>query len=562
MTARPAVALMDGRIEVERELVADVLALGPPALLALRRTTPWTPAWLTGPRRPAVEAADALALLGQAGPFSGDAIAAEIRRHGGGDELAEAARQEVEDALEVYGGTLVPGQIGWMGALEALAGALADAAVEDGSETSPTAAVPRPLSVDMLRRARTRELLSVADLPLRHGLGEDFDRALGGGLAPGDLVAIGASNAGAGKTALAMQIADGLALRSVELVRTGAPGVVTPMLLVSEIAPEDLACRTIARCAMVPHAILLAGRTAERYLGAAEVDRVYRAAEELVRGPLADLPNWQLVVQPGVARDLLAAVTDMLGVLRERTARTHPDREVWPILVVDPIQRWLDPETPEVEALSRLAEDLDAAADREGWIILATSDTTKASATGESIGGVAALRGSMKLLHACDAVLLLEPGERVEDAGTPRAARVECLKSRRGPAGATVPLAWWAGRGLRYEAMRVVDPTEQREAERRREWDDLGRLYDVVAQALAVRPAVSPSWLRDQRRAEIGVPARAVEALVARALERGILTARSRTERGITLGLGHDPRQPVACPSPSESSESGHGDAP
>jgi hypothetical protein len=104
----------------------------------------------------------------------------------------------------------------------------------------------------------------------------------------------------------------------------------------------------------------------------------------------------------------------------------------------------------EVESLSALAEDLDAAADREGWITLLTSDTNKNAATGESNGGVAAFRGSMKLQHVCDVVLLLDVGKRVSDPGTPHTATVEILKSRRGPAGAKLSFAWYAGRGLRF----------------------------------------------------------------------------------------------------------------
>jgi hypothetical protein len=326
---------------------------------------------------------------------------------------------------------------------------------DEGISDVDLAKLERPLSIEMLHRARDRELLSIADLPLRHGVGEDLDRTTGGGLAPGDLIAVGAAGSGAGKTAFMMQIVDGLALRSEDLVRSGADGVLTPSLTISELPPDELAFRTLGRVANVAHSILLAGKSAERYVGVAEVDHAFRAAEALLRGPLAALPRWQIIMRPHEDRNLfMEQVKPAMDALRQRTARLYPGRTIWPVLAVDPIQRWQDPAVSEVEALSQLAEDLDSVADREGWICLLTSDTNKTSATGENGSGVGAFRGSMKLQHACDIVLLLEVGERVADAGTPRKATVEVLKTRRGPAGTVVSYAWHAGRGLRFEPVR------------------------------------------------------------------------------------------------------------
>jgi hypothetical protein len=90
------------------------------------------------------------------------------------------------------------------------------------------------------------------------------------------------------------------------------------------------------------------------------------------------------------------------------------------------------------------------------------------------------------------------------------------------------------------------------EAQRERERAQLGRLFDVVERALPTKPAISPSWLRDNMHRDIGIPARQVESLVTLAVDRGVLKVATRTGRGTTVVLGLDPRQP-SCPSPSES---------
>lgn len=84
------------------------------------------------------------------------------------------------------------------------------------------------------------------------------------------------------------------------------------------------------------------------------------------------------------------------------------------------------------------------------------------------------------------------------------------------------------------------------EATRDREVQALGRLYAVVADLLPLGP-VSPSRLRDHVNA-IGVPKRRLDALVTKALDLGFLRPVSSPSggRGVRLGLGHDPRQPIA----------------
>ena len=79
------------------------------------------------------------------------------------------------------------------------------------------------------------------------------------------------------------------------------------------------------------------------------------------------------------------------------------------------------------------------------------------------------------------------------------------------------------------------------EVERQREREQLGRLYDVVAEKLRIGP-VSPSRLRDGVTA-IGVRKQDLEALVLTACKRGVLrTSPFPNGRGVALELGDDPR--------------------
>lgn len=94
------------------------------------------------------------------------------------------------------------------------------------------------------------------------------------------------------------------------------------------------------------------------------------------------------------------------------------------------------------------------------------------------------------------------------------------------------------------------------EAAHQRELEQLARLFGVVEHALPVRPAISPSWLRDHRARELDVGKHRVEALIQRALELGVLRVHKRTDRGITVTLGVDPRTPADRASPGESTES------
>ena len=57
-------------------------------------------------------------------------------------------------------------------------------------------------------------------------------------------------------------------------------------------------------------------------------------------------------------------------------------REIWPLLFIDPIQRFQASGDNAVSALDEFVEELRAVCDEHGFVVLATSDTNKDSAKG------------------------------------------------------------------------------------------------------------------------------------------------------------------------------------
>jgi len=83
------------------------------------------------------------------------------------------------------------------------------------------------------------EHLSFANLPNGHGWGEAFDSIIGGGVCAGTMICFGAESGRSAHTDLVMQIADGLALRTSDLIKYGKPGVLTPAIFIAQIDVRD-----------------------------------------------------------------------------------------------------------------------------------------------------------------------------------------------------------------------------------------------------------------------------------------------------------------------------------
>lgn len=366
---------------------------------------------------------------------------------------------------------------------------------EDGMEDAP-----RPKGATLLQsraelftlgdleEAERRDLLSLAELPEGHGWGAELDRMLGGGLAPGMLVALGASRAGAGKTAFLMQLADGLALRCAELTESAnadSSAPLTPVLILSEMSARDLGFRTLGRLLGKPARLFRSGPAALRQERAfledrcndpdapskavANVAELFLRAKEEVRegGRLHRIATWQRLGRPDCSgAGMLHALAVEVEAWRAELAAAH-GREVWPVVIVDPIQRWQSP-GPEVEALNELVETLDALADQHGWIAFVTSDTNKDAAKvatvtkePERMASPALFRGSYKLHHAADVVMVIQP-MMVEVRGERESwAAVALDKNRWGPIDDRAFFRWDRPSG-RFEPMQP--PAEVRQA--------------------------------------------------------------------------------------------------
>jgi hypothetical protein len=276
-----------------------------------------------------------------------------------------------------------------------------------------------------------RPVLSLAKLPpwqadpppeMGHGIGYHLNDLLRGGVEPGFLCPIGAAYAGAGKTTWLTQLVDGLVLRAWAAARgeLGPKEALSPVILLSELPRKLLRRRSLARFTGRPQVAL-------RDTGHYDHERAWEAARDALRPGSAYVEargRFLRTVTPDVAggwglrgEELISRLAEWIGAWKADLAEQYPGREVWPIVVVDPIQRFQDPTKNAVEALDELCLALASTTRREGWICFATSDTNKQAAAGRERSGdprergTAAFRGSYELMHAANVALFIDPLE-------------------------------------------------------------------------------------------------------------------------------------------------------
>ncbi len=395
--------------------------------------------------------------------------------------------------------------------------------------TAALGMVERPCDVAGLDARERLRLVSFADLPEGHGLGEQLDDVLGGGLAPGDLVGIGAPATGAGKTALLTQALDGLALRSALAAEDPeATAPLTPVMLVTEMDAADLECRTLGRLLSVPGTMFVAGASARRWRDHATVTARFADARRLMApgGAYARLCPWQHVMRAGslAGPTLLAALErhadEWLGLLR----REHPGRELVPILAIDPVQSVLpaDEGRSEIETLGEMSAALDALAERRRWIVAMSVETNKASARGDDAPtrAAAVYRGTMQLLHRCDVALVLVPDELGPDGVRPVSLFID--KNRRGRTGVAIPYRWHTTRGLRYvpDDPATMGAEERARAERRATGE---RLRALAERYVAAGETLTESRLERGAHREAEISRRDLVTAVMHAVEDGYL---------------------------------------
>jgi hypothetical protein len=336
---------------------------------------------------------------------------------------------------------------------------------------------------------KLRALLSLAELPRGYGWGEVLNGYFGGGVGPGDLIAIGAASAGAGKTAFVQQLFHGLALRSAQVAARESPGPLTPVLILSEMSPAALTRRALAWLTSEKASTFRAGRTAARPGKEHLVDAAYADADRLLASPgglLYRLMAWQRQVSPRALLARLRAagieggaglVEQLRYLLREwgkvitfdQEVGQLPQCEIWPILVIDPLQRWASGARSEVDALNELAQALDSAADEDGFIAFVTSDTNKTSAKGDLAGdplekGAGLFRGSYQLIHNSDVAFYLGRPEG-EPQDPTKIVPVQLIKNRYGP-GYERALYSWTGATGHFRPLSAVE-AERYEAEKK-----------------------------------------------------------------------------------------------
>lgn len=252
----------------------------------------------------------------------------------------------------------------------------------------------------------------------RIGMGAPLDRMMGGGLSPGQIMALVALGAGQGKTAFLHQLVDSQAVTNALAVEYDEEPVVVPIIFVSELSERDLTLRSLARQAGVGGYILRdpKGSAGSQHLAGGVT--VGEDALKLARRSAEDFRAAAgfITVRDRRSRVTLDAITQDVRAARRKWEER--DCTVPTVLVVlDPIHRLLDLTMSEVEALGVILPKCLDLAHREQVVVAFTSDTTKSAASSrKSAGGIGrgedlahlfemAFRSNYQLIHHADVAL-------------------------------------------------------------------------------------------------------------------------------------------------------------
>lgn len=305
---------------------------------------------------------------------------------------------------------------------------------------------------DQILADMDRPLVSLATLPkwpggpdTGHGIGRELNRALGGGIRPGYALGFSAASAKSGKTMFLHQIADGLALRTALLAKEkSVEEPLTPVFWLSEMDLAALTWRALARWTGHEQATFRAGRDPRAQRGTFTKEQL-QGADALRSGPLAEARRFVFQIQPQTSgAAMIHEVAELVSARVRALEVEHRGREVWPVVVFDPIQRWLDHGKTETEGGNELVEALAHVSARDGWVVLLTSDTVKTTvgkADGKeppppSVRGQQAFRGTYKLHHVLHAGVYLEPGDKRDNLGAGEVSAYVVI-NRWGPSGDT-----------------------------------------------------------------------------------------------------------------------------
>ena len=349
-----------------------------------------------------------------------------------------------------------------------------------------------------------------------YGLGPWLDSSLAGGLTRGSFLSIGALTAKAGKTTWMQQAIDGLTIQSAMRLRgmlarrdgrpladgdldDGGP-IVLPFWLTEMEKHKDISRRMVGRYLEIDTSFWSRGTSAHLAPGIQQVSMRYGIPDPRAAALAASMRTRRWLDTPMTPLALARTLTVNLdpatiprpknrgrmtrdprrGVgLLDLTARAIERRcdifaEHWqiersrllPIVVLDPVQRWIDAAGEDrLTALNEIIHEARELAHGRQWIVMATSDTTKAGAgsdkdmTGDPAAlAASAFAGSQNLAHEPDTVIVLHAEQVDPPTSGPRIVEVPvqvrvCL-CRRAAAGPPLPYRWLPHYGRYY----AIDP--------------------------------------------------------------------------------------------------------
>jgi hypothetical protein len=245
-----------------------------------------------------------------------------------------------------------------------------------------------------------------------------------GGLHQGSLIGISANGAGMGKTSFLQQMTDAIALRNswvMEFQDYDEP--LMPVLIVSELDKYELKLRTLGRYMGVPYSALRSQRRAMRTLKISEkeAEAFKQKAESFAKAEslIERFKPWVSVLDPKDRTQFREILESDLHILKTETEKLYPfwKGRVWPVVALDPLQRWVASEGDTIMGAGALAIWMRNLCRRNGYIGFFTSDTNKASAAANKEGmtidqaqgqtGVEAFRGSQEIMHAATSAIVL-----------------------------------------------------------------------------------------------------------------------------------------------------------
>jgi hypothetical protein len=245
-----------------------------------------------------------------------------------------------------------------------------------------------------------------------------------GGVHQGSCIGISANGAGMGKTSFLQQMLDAMALRNSWVIEHGDHDEpLMPVLIMSELDKYELKLRTLGRYMEVPYSALRSKRRAMRLLQLSdrEADDFKDKAEKFAKDQTLGerLKPWVHILDPKDRTQIREILENDLYTLKQATEVQYPEwkGKVWPVVALDPLQRWVASESDTIMGAGSLAIWLRNLCRRNGYIGFFTSDTNKASAAANKEGltldqaqaqtGVEAFRGSQEIMHAATSAIVL-----------------------------------------------------------------------------------------------------------------------------------------------------------